>query len=138
MKKKGLPRLLVVDDEPLIIRAMTRALRGKVEVVGAQDGETALAHVRKGDVDVILAEASVLDPEGRSFVQRLEADHRQWLEPERGLLLSGQVRLPVHVQAHRPGDAHSGDREAVQRLVSAIAQPIICIRSWTSIWEMRV
>ena len=35
MKKKGIPRLLVVDDEPLIIRAMGRALRGKIEVVGA-------------------------------------------------------------------------------------------------------
>ena len=80
MEKKGLLRLLVVDDEPLIIRAITRALRGKMEVLGATDGETALEHVLRGDIDVILADASVLDKEGRSFVQRLEKDHREWLQ----------------------------------------------------------
>ena len=91
MSDERIPRLLVVDDEPLIIRAIGRALRGKVEVVGAVDGETALKHVVKGDVDVIMAESSVLDKQGRSFVHRLEADYPQWLD--RLILASGGRNL---------------------------------------------
>jgi response regulator RpfG family c-di-GMP phosphodiesterase len=88
---KRIPRLLVVDDEPLIIRAMGRALRGKVEIVGATDGDMALEHVVRGEVDVIIAEASVLDKQGRSFVKRLETDYPEWLD--RLILASGGRNL---------------------------------------------
>lgn len=58
-------RVLVVDDEPSICKALTMALsRGGYEALAAQSGESALAIIRNEHVDVMLIDLRIPDMRG--------------------------------------------------------------------------
>lgn len=95
------PRLLVVDDEPLLIKAIKRALRSKVDVVGATDGDEALRLLAEDDFDVILAEIYVFGRDGQCFVHTLEQTLPGWLP--RLIVASGGRHIK---EAQRLGDEH--------------------------------
>lgn len=76
---KALPRLLLVEDDPLLARAITRALRKKVEVSAALDGAEAIRRLVCAGADAILAEASICVPGGAPFAIWLERSMPTWL-----------------------------------------------------------
>ena len=58
-------RVLVVDDEPSICKALTIALtRAGYEAIAAQSGESALAIIRSEHVDVMLIDLRIPDMRG--------------------------------------------------------------------------
>lgn len=58
-------RVLVVDDEPSICKALTMALsRAGYEAIAAQSGESAIAIVRSEHVDVLLIDLRIPDMRG--------------------------------------------------------------------------
>ena len=58
-------RVLIVDDEPSICKALTMALtRAGYEAVAAQSGESALAIIRSEHVDVMLVDFRIPDMRG--------------------------------------------------------------------------
>ena len=58
-------RVLIVDDEPSICKALTMALtRAGYEAVAAQSGESALAVIRGEHVDVMLVDFRIPDMRG--------------------------------------------------------------------------
>ena len=58
-------RVLVVDDEPSICKALTMALtRAGYEAIAAQSGEAALAIIRSEHVDVMLIDLRIPDMRG--------------------------------------------------------------------------
>lgn len=68
-------RVLVVDDEPLIARAIRRAL-GTFVVHVASDGEDALSVIAKGEeFDVILCDLMMPRVSGADLFQRVEREH---------------------------------------------------------------
>lgn len=77
--QKKLLRILIIDDEPLLIRAAARALRNVAIIVGANDGDTALKMLREGAFDAVVAEVSVLNKQGRPLVFELESFLQSWL-----------------------------------------------------------
>jgi two-component system cell cycle sensor histidine kinase/response regulator CckA len=68
-------RILVVDDEPLVARAVVRVLSPPHEVVSAGSGAEALAHVERGDrsFDVVLCDLMMPEMTGMEVHERLRA-----------------------------------------------------------------
>jgi EAL domain-containing protein (putative c-di-GMP-specific phosphodiesterase class I) len=54
------PRVLLVDDDPMLLRGMARILlEDGYEVISSRDGEDALVHVAKGGLDVIITDVAM-------------------------------------------------------------------------------
>jgi CheY-like chemotaxis protein len=61
-------QVLVVDDEPGILRALTRLLqRDGHTIETATDGQAALARLREGDYDLILCDLRMPEFDGQTF-----------------------------------------------------------------------
>ncbi len=80
------PTLLVVDDEPHILRALERTLRKEpYDVVVAHSGQEALARIDAGGISVVLSDQRMPDVSGIKLLEKIRA----W-KPEVGrLLLTG-------------------------------------------------
>ena len=68
-------RLLLVDDEPQILRALTPALAAEgYDVTTAQGGEAAVSFMASEGCDVILLDLGLPDIDGKTVIDRI----RQW------------------------------------------------------------
>jgi len=69
------PRVLVVDDEPLLVSALVRTLaRIGCEGIGAHDGLEALARVRdEGPIDLVLCDVRMPNMDGPALLKELRA-----------------------------------------------------------------
>ena len=73
----NLGRLLMVDDEPQIIRALTPALAAAGFTVStAENGETALAQLAGEPSEVVILDLGLPDMDGKDVIQRI----REWSE----------------------------------------------------------
>lgn len=69
-------RVLVVDDEPAICKALTMALqRAGYEALGAQSGDSALALLANEHVDVLLIDLRIPDTRGDVVFELAAATH---------------------------------------------------------------
>jgi DNA-binding response OmpR family regulator len=69
-------RVLVVDDEPAICKALTMALtRAGFEALAAQTGESALAILRSERVDVLVLDLRIPDTRGDVIFELAAAIH---------------------------------------------------------------
>ena len=69
-------RVLVVDDEPAICKALTMALtRAGFDAVAAQTGESALAILRSERVDVLVLDLRIPDTRGDVIFELAAAIH---------------------------------------------------------------
>jgi PAS domain S-box-containing protein len=65
-------RILVVDDEPLVGRAVQRALSGRHEVVVEQGGRAALARLARGErFDLVLCDLMMPETTGMDLLEEL-------------------------------------------------------------------
>lgn len=70
-------RLLLIDDEPQIVRALTPALTAAGYVVEtAEDGETALMRMAAEPCDVVILDLGLPDMDGKAVIERL----REWTD----------------------------------------------------------
>lgn len=70
-------RLLIVDDEPQIVRALTPALAAAGFTVAAADnGERALAVLASEGSDVVILDLGLPDMDGKEVIQRI----REWAD----------------------------------------------------------
>ncbi|HXA40174.1 MAG TPA: response regulator transcription factor [Phenylobacterium sp.] len=71
----SLGRLLIVDDEPQIVRALTPALAAAgFAVTAAEDGEGALAQLASEPSEVVILDLGLPDIDGKEVIQRI----REW------------------------------------------------------------
>jgi two-component system response regulator MprA len=67
-------RVLVVDDDTAVRQSLETALvRDGYEVVAAQDGDAALAHLIAASVDAIVLDVAMPEPNGLEVCRRLRA-----------------------------------------------------------------
>jgi len=88
---KKLPRLLIVDDEELIIRSLQRLLRREIEITGATSSEQAIELLGAHSFDAIMAEASVPHESMPGFIDWLAESRPDLLS--RLIVVSGGRRL---------------------------------------------
>ncbi|QRP47245.1 response regulator transcription factor [Amycolatopsis sp. FDAARGOS 1241] len=70
------PRVLVVDDEPGVRKALQRGLRAEdMDVVTAADGPSGLQLARTGAFDVVLLDIMLPGLSGYRVLQQLRAEH---------------------------------------------------------------
>lgn len=75
--KPSLGRLLLVDDEPQILRALTPALTaGGFDVETAANAESAIAKMAADPCDVVILDLGLPDQDGKEVIARL----REWTE----------------------------------------------------------
>jgi CheY-like chemotaxis protein len=68
-------RVLVIDDEPDVVRLIVKVLSGRGHVVQtARDGMAALARVRAEPPDVILIDSDLPKIDGAEVCRRLKSD----------------------------------------------------------------
>ena len=73
---RGSTRVLVVDDEPAICKALTMALtRAGFDALAAQTGESALAILRAERVDVLVVDLRIPDTRGDVIFELAAAIH---------------------------------------------------------------
>jgi DNA-binding NtrC family response regulator len=83
-------RVLVVDDEPSICKALTMALsRAGFDAIAAQTGESAMAIVRAEHIDVVLVDLRIPDMRGDVFFE-LASSHQPHLR-YRTLFMTGDI-----------------------------------------------
>ena len=69
------PRVLVIDDEPDVVRLILKVLSGRGHVVQvARDGATALQRVKLEAPDVILLDSDLPKIDGAEVCRRLKTD----------------------------------------------------------------
>ena len=117
-------RILVVDDEPLVARAVARVLSPPHEVVAAGSGPDALARIEGGDrgFDLVLCDLMMPGMSGMDLHERLRA-----VAPElarRVVFLTGGASHPdaraFLDRARRPFVEKPFDPPALRRVVSSI------------------
>ena len=89
------PRVLVVDDEPGVRKALDRGLRAEgMDVVTAADGPTALRFARTGTFDAVLLDIMLPGLSGYRVLQQLRAEG---------------VRTPVLLVSAKDGEIDQAD-----------------------------
>ncbi|HMV66006.1 MAG TPA: sigma-54 dependent transcriptional regulator [Myxococcota bacterium] len=92
--------LLVVDDDPVVLKSMQRSLqRGGYEVVCADSGEEALRLAEAHDVDVALLDLSLPDRSGLDVMSALK-ERDATVEC---VIFTGHSSAPVAVEAYEAG-----------------------------------
>ena len=95
MPHKKLVRVLVVDDEPSICKALSMALsRAGYDAIAAQSGESALAIVRNEHVDVMLLDLRIPDMRG-DVIFEVAAGHQPHLRYQT-LFMTGDITERAH------------------------------------------
>ena len=77
LQKKGREvTILIVDDTPMIISALTRILSPYYKVKAAKDGETGLMIARENEIDLVLLDISMPNMSGFDVIERLKASSK--------------------------------------------------------------
>lgn len=100
MNPSDLPKVLCVDDDPALLRALHWLLREGFEVTVAQDGAQALALLGRERFDVIVSDQRMPGMSGAEFLQQARA-----LAPHSvALLLTGYADFSAVVHALNEGE----------------------------------
>ena len=95
--------LLIVDDEPAILKALQRIVRDEgYKVITALDGEEALRLVASETVDVVLSDMDMPGMSGLDLMVRLRRNHPSAVR----LLLTGRGTLAAAVGAINDGEVY--------------------------------
>jgi two-component system alkaline phosphatase synthesis response regulator PhoP len=96
-------RILIVDDDPAIVEAVTMVLQAKNhEVIQAHGGVEGLEKARKEKPDAIILDVMMPDKDGYAVCKELKADPRYKNIPI--LLLTAVVsHIPTTTYTHRMG-----------------------------------
>ena len=93
------PRLLVVDDDPALLRAFVRSFRRLYDIRTCLSGEAALQELAAGEVDVLVTDYSMPGMSGIDLLQRVRERH-----PSAGrLMLTAYADAPDVMELERRG-----------------------------------
>ena len=93
------PRVLFVDDEPNVLLGVTRALRGRFDVVVSTGGDDALQQMTQESFDVVVSDMRMPHMDGAAFLAQAKR-----LAPDTvRLVMSGHSDLEASVRAINQG-----------------------------------
>jgi len=115
--------ILVVDDDPVVLRLLGQILAPLGEVVTAPDGETGLATLRQRDFDVVLLDVDMPGMGGFEVCATLKADPAYADLPV--LFVSGHTDVETETQGLEAG--------AVDYIIKPLSPPIVRARVKTQL-----
>ncbi|MEM1413804.1 MAG: response regulator [Myxococcota bacterium] len=84
------PRVLLVDDETLVLRSIQRLFRKEADIVGFESGEAALAALAAGErFDAVMTDLMMPEMSGAELLERLAVSHPDLAA--RAIVLTGGV-----------------------------------------------
>ncbi len=96
-------RILLVDDDPTLLKSLARALRVKgYDVVGAYNGEDAVRHVTGGGFDAIISDIAMPGMDGIQLLRQVR-EHDLYVPV---ILMTGEPAVSTAVQAVEYGAFH--------------------------------
>jgi CheY-like chemotaxis protein len=119
-------RILIVDDEPLVARAMARAL-GRDDIVMAGDGQRALDLCRAGTFDLILCDVMMPRMDGPAFFVALSAERPELVR--RVVFMSGGAFAPAAAAFLERVPNPKLDKPVDVGRLLAVARPIVLARA---------
>lgn len=97
MSAAALPRLLLVDDDPIVLRALARVLRSRFEIVTAVDAHQADLQLDRSRFDAVVTDFD-LPREGGDGVWVLERARAKQPSARRVLLSGNDIEsVPSHL-----------------------------------------
>ncbi|GMV04049.1 MAG: hypothetical protein AMXMBFR53_03300 [Gemmatimonadota bacterium] len=119
------PRILIIDDDPEILRALRRILEaGGYEVQEAADGRTALRHFAGHPTDVVLTDIFMPEMDGIEFIMRVKEafpEARVVAMSGGGLLPSGSV---LGAAAHLGAEAVLAKPFTIEEVLEAVGRAL--------------
>ena len=115
--------ILVVDDDPVVLRLISQILAPLGEVVTAPDGETGLATLRQRDFDLVLLDVDMPGMGGFEVCATLKADPGYADLPV--LFVSGHTDVETETQGLEAG--------AVDYIIKPLSPPIVRARVKTQL-----
>jgi DNA-binding NtrC family response regulator len=95
--------VLLVDDEPAIVAALRRTLRGRgYRILGATDPLEALEILGREPVDLLVSDIDMPQMSGLDLVSRVRRDHPDVVR----ILLTGRGTLTAALRAINDGEVH--------------------------------
>jgi diguanylate cyclase (GGDEF)-like protein len=91
-------RIVVVEDDPAIVRLLTKVLRGEgMEVIPCATGAEALAVLDRGEWELCLLDRALPDGDGMEICRFIKADAR--FDARQVIMLSGYSSIDARVEA---------------------------------------
>lgn len=88
--------VLIVDDEPLILRALRRVLRGEdCRVLAAENAARGLEYLAEEEVDIVISDKNMPHTDGLAFLKRVKQEYPRALT----IMLTGNADLGSAVSA---------------------------------------
>lgn len=95
--------VLLVDDEPAIVAALRRTLRGRgYRIFGVTDPLEAIDLLTREEVDLLVSDIDMPQMSGLDLVSRVRRDHPQVVR----ILLTGRGTLTSALRAINDGEVH--------------------------------
>ncbi len=83
---------LIVDDEELVIKSITRVLRNEnCKIITAQSGEEGLAVLKDCEVQLVISDQKMPGMNGLEFLKRVKIDYPQILT----IMLTGHAEIEI-------------------------------------------
>ena len=96
-------RLLVVDDEQMVVDGLRRTLRHEgYEIITTTSPLRALAHLRDDDIDILISDIDMPEMTGLELVAEARRSHPQVVR----ILLTGDGSMESAMQAINEGQVH--------------------------------
>lgn len=95
--------LLLLDDEQDIISSLKRALRKDFNIIGFNDGESALSYLSENTIDIIISDMRMPIMNGADFFARARLLHPNAIR----ILLTGYSDMATTVQAINEGGIYT-------------------------------
>jgi EAL domain-containing protein (putative c-di-GMP-specific phosphodiesterase class I)/ActR/RegA family two-component response regulator len=121
-------RILLVDDQPSVLRAIARvlALRG-YQVETASNGAEAIRKVASGDFDVVLSDIAMPEMDGITLLREIRV-HNLYVPV---ILITGEPTLDTAVQALEHGAIHYLTKPLQMPLLEGMLDKAIRLRRMT-------
>ncbi len=72
MEKKGRGEILVVDDQPIMLKLLEQILKDRYDVVALENGREALEWMYSGNIpDLVVADLNMPEIDGFEYIQKI-------------------------------------------------------------------
>ena len=115
--------LLMLDDEPAVLRSLQRILRKQYQITCFTDGHEALAYLHHNAVDIIMSDMRMPNISGTEFLSQA----RRLSEHSMRVLLTGHSETRDSLEAINEGGIHAllnkpWDNEDIKHSLNLIAR----------------